>query len=170
MGIPGDVGPIAVNLNLDTSMSMKDVELGSADFWQKLADNPAKLAAEVCLIDVSNLDRMLQRHAALRAWVNATYELARVADDRAKWELTKAQSRALLAAKAILDPTTGKNKTVPVLQAEVDGDEEVQAAMEKLLMLSEKRAALRAMAGALEDRKDMLIQIASKRRKEMGDH
>ena len=42
--------------------------------------------------------------------------------------------------------------------------------MGALLDQQEKRGALRAMSDALEDRKDMLIQIAAKQRKERGDY
>ena len=145
-------------------------EIGSAEFWQRLHDEPGRLAAEICFIDVARLDEMLQRHPSLRAWVNSAHEVARVEEDRSKRELTKARARALLAAKAENDPNTNKGKTVAVLDAEVEQDKDVLDAMEAYLQVSEKRAALRAMADALDDRKDMLIQIAAKRRKEMEDY
>jgi hypothetical protein len=145
-------------------------ELGSGEFWERLSSDPRRLAAEVCLIDMSRLDEMLQRHPSLRAWINAAHEVARAEEERAKWELNKAKTRSYLASKKEKDPDTGKPKTVGVLEAEVEQDEEVQKVTDHLLSLTQKRAALRAMADALEDRKDMLIQIAAKRRAEMRDY
>ncbi|KKL72279.1 hypothetical protein LCGC14_2086480 [marine sediment metagenome] len=146
------------------------VELGNKAFWDRLTDNPARLAAEVCMVDVANLDRTLEQHAALRAWVNASHEAARIGEERLKWEHTKARARVLLTARQELDGVTGKNKSVAVLDAEVTCSTEVQEAMSALLDQQEKRGALRAMSDALEDRKDMLIQIAAKQRKERGDY
>lgn len=144
-------------------------ELGSDEFWTRIAQDPARLAAEICFVDVANLDTTLQRHAGLRAWVNAAHEVARTDEERAKWELTKARALAYQKARADLDPISGKAKTVQALEAEVDLAESVQAATERLLTTQAKRGSLRAMADALEDRKDMLIQIAAKNRQEIRD-
>lgn len=140
-------------------------ELGSNEFWNRLRDDPERLAAEVVLIDTSRLDEMLVRHASLRAWVNAVHETARVGEDRAKWEVNKARAKAMLEARA-----GDVKKTVPVLNAEVEQDANVISAEEALLDAQHKRGALRAMVIALEDRKDMLVQIAAKRRKEMEEY
>ena len=146
------------------------IKLGTGAFWKKLTDDPARLAAEVCSVDVVNLDDTLQHHAALRAWVSAAHETARINEERIKWEETKARAIALLAAKAIPDPDTGKSKTVAVLNAEVDLTKAVQTIVDRLHNQQEIRGTLRAMTNALEDRKDMLIQIAAKQRKELGDY
>jgi len=145
-------------------------ELGSAEFWQKIRDEPERIAAEVCLIDTTNLDLTLQRHASLHAWINAAHESARIAEERARWEVTKAYALALLAAKAIPDPQTGKGKTVDVFKAEADASAAVQDANEALLLAQAKRGTLRAMASALEDRRDMLIQISAKRRQDQENY
>lgn len=141
-------------------------ELGSVEFWDKLAADPAHLASAVCMIDITDLDLTLQFHAALHAWINAAHEVARVEEERTRWNLTRERALALLHARSGLDQTTGKAKTVDVLAAEADVAPAVQQANEELLAAMEKRGALRAMASALEDRKDMLIQIAAKRRAE----
>jgi len=149
------------------------VELGSQEFWDRLTQHPAKLGAEVCMVDVVHLDRTLETHPALRAWVNATYEVARIQVERAEWEVTKARAIKLLDVKAQEDAAKvggGKGKTVDLMKAEVEVSSTVQAAMEALLDAQEKCGALKAMANALEDRKDMLVQIAAKHRKEYDDY
>lgn len=146
------------------------IEFGSPEFWKRLDADPARLAAEICDIDVVNLDDTLQRHSSLRAWVNATHESARIAEERAKFEVTKARARALLKAKEVKDPNTGKDKTVPVIAAEVDVDAEVVRTTEAELVAAEKRGALRAMSSALDDRLQMLVQIAAKQRAELKDN
>lgn len=67
-------------------------DLGSAEFWQRLASEPNRLAAEICFVDVVNLDETLQKHASLRAWVNASHETARIQEERARWEVTDRKS------------------------------------------------------------------------------
>ncbi|KKK44505.1 hypothetical protein LCGC14_3167000 [marine sediment metagenome] len=146
------------------------MQLGDKEFWDRLAKDPKLLAAEVCTVDLVNLEDTLQKHPALRAWVNAAHEGARIREERFKWEVTKASAIALLRAKKKKDPDTDKPKTLAVLEAEVIGDRAVQTATKKLHDIQEERAALRAMATALEDRKDMLIQIAARHRKEMSDY
>ena len=145
-------------------------ELGSVEFWERVENDPERLAMEVCKVDLVNLEQMLQKHPSTRAWVNAAHEVARIDEERARWHVTKARAEALLAAKSVPDPHTGKPKTVNVLDAEVECVESVRAATEELLAAQEKRGALRAMADALEDRKDMLIQIAAKQRQESRDY
>lgn len=145
------------------------MDLGSLEFWEQLAKNPTTLAATVCTIDVVNLNETLQRHPALRAWVNAAHEAARIAEARAEWEVTKARARALLVLRNLTD-ANGSKKTVQVLEAEVEDHEQVQGATQRWLDAQEKRGALRAMADALEDRKDMLIQIAAKQRQEQREY
>lgn len=154
--------------------SIVAVELGSAEFWEQLGRSPEYLAAQVCSIDAVNLDDQLHKHAALRAWVNAAHESAKIHEERMRWELTKVRARVLLAASAtpvaeVDDKGKKKGKTVGVLEAEVENDRDVQAATQNLLESQEKRVALRAMADALEDRLQMLIQISANRRKEWYD-
>ena len=135
-------------------------ELGSAEFWKRAEVEPAKLAAEICFIDISVLEEVLQRHAALRAWMLAQHEVARIAEERAKWKLTMEHARALVAAKGTVDERKA--------QAEIA--EPVQAAQEAVFVAQEKRGALRAMADALEDRTQMLIQLSAKQRQEQKDY
>lgn len=146
------------------------MELGSQEFWERLRTDPALLAHEVCRIDLADLQGTLQHHAGLRAWVNAAYETARVQEERAKWALTKAEARATLRARDEPDPATGKAKTVAVVAAEVAEEPEVQACTARLLDAQQQVAALRAMAHALEDRKDMLVQLSANMRAERGEY
>jgi hypothetical protein len=145
------------------------MELGSREFWERLSLEPEKLAAEICSVDVVNLDVTLQHHSALRAWVNAAHESARIAEGKAEWEVTKARARATLKGKEEKDPHTEKPKTVEVLKAETETDTEVVRCTEALFLAQEKRGVLRAMSSALEDRLQMLIQISAKQRQEVRD-
>jgi hypothetical protein len=146
------------------------MELGSEEFWDQLHQNPARLAYEIAQIDLTDLQSTLQRHPALRAWVSATYENARIVEERAKWELTKIKAIATLQAKATVDADTNKNKTVAVLDAEVETNEAVLAAVAVLLEAQEKRATLKAMVDSLEDRVQMLVQLAARQREESRDY
>lgn len=145
-------------------------KLGTPAFWDQIQSNPMVIAKAVAEIDLVDMERTLQTHPALRAWINAAHETTRIEEERAKWELSKTRAEALLRVKSTADPHTGKAKTVAVIDAEVETDLGVQDCQEVLLTISQKRAALRAMADSLEDRKDMLIQIAAKHRQEAGDY
>jgi hypothetical protein len=146
------------------------VELGSKQFWERLNNDPQKLAAEICLIDVTHLERTMQQQASLRAWVNAAHETARIAEARAEFEVTKASARALLRAKGEKDPDTTKAKTGEVLKAEAAVDPDYLLKMEDYLSAQQQRGALRAMTVALEDRLQMLIQISANQRKEQASY
>jgi len=135
-------------------------DLGSQEFWQRIQAEPAKLAAEVCFIDVAQLEATLQKHPALRAWVLAQHEVARIAEERAKWTLTVARARAYIRAQGTVDER----------KSAVDTAAEVEDAQTKLFDVQEKRGALRAIADALEDRTQMLIQISAKQRQESKDY
>lgn len=145
------------------------VELGSKVFWERLASDPKKLAAEVCMVDTVDLEKTLQRQSSLHAWVNAAHESARIELERMKWEETKARARALLIAKESKDPNTEKAKIAEVLKAEVEIDPAVIAATEAVFTADRNRGGLRAMSSALEDRLQMLIQLSAKQRQEMRD-
>lgn len=145
------------------------VELNSPEFWDRLKSDPARLAAEVCFVDAVNLDLTLQRHPSMRAWVNAMHETAKIAEERAKWELTRARAVAYMTAKSTPEPG-GKAKAVETLKAEAELDESVRAATEGLFAAQEKRGAFRAIADALEDRLQMLIQISAKARQEAKEY
>lgn len=144
-------------------------DLGTKEFWDRIRGNPGELAREICSIDLVNLDETLERHAGLRAWINAAFETARINEERAKWELSKVKARALLRIRGEPDPSTKKTKTVQVIDAEVELDEEVVKATERYLTAGEIKGALRGMADALGDRKDMLVQISAKQRQELKD-
>jgi hypothetical protein len=144
--------------------------LGTTEFWERLSFEPARLAAEVCFIDVVNLDDTLQQHASLHAWVNAAEESARIGEERARWNVTRSRAIAILDAKSTPDQQTGKPKLAAVLEAEADTALAMQVAMDELHVAQEKRGALRAISRALEDRKDMLIQISAKRRQEESNY
>jgi hypothetical protein len=146
------------------------MDLGSVEFWERLVSDPARLAFELCRVDVNRLDLTLQRHPALRAWINAAHEAARIDEERARWDVTRTRAHVLLEARETLDGVTNKAKTVDVLNAEADGHADVAAAMGALLDAQRKRGALRAMADALEDRLQMLIQISAKQRVELRDY
>lgn len=135
-------------------------DLGSGEFWQRLSAEPAKLAAEVCFIDVANLEQTLQKHPGLHAWVLAQHEVARIEEERAKWRMTVAHARALLAVSGTVDER----------RAQAESADSVQAAQEAVFAAQEKRGALRAMADALESRTQMLVQISAKQRQESREY
>lgn len=149
---------------------MKRPELGSAEFWDALATEPEKLAAAVCFVDVVKLDETLQHHAALHAWIAAAHEIARIEEEKAKWEATRTHAEQLLLAREEPDPITQKAKTVDVIKAQADDSKALQEAMTAQFAAGRKRAVLRAMDKALEDRKDMLVQLSARQRREQESY
>lgn len=147
----------------------KPTELGSKEFWDRLASDPKALAVEVCTIDLVDLDRTLYQHPGLRAWINVAFENAQTEKERAEWKVTKARAAAFLKAKEVPDPQTNKQKNADTCKAEAEQSPELEAAMQELFVAQDKLGALKAMAKALEDRKDMLVQISANRRKERDE-
>lgn len=145
------------------------IQLGTTEFWDGLRNDPAALAAKVCTIDMANLDETLQQHASLHAWVSATYEVAKIHEHRAKWEVTKAEATVRLQLRTLPEPS-GKLKTEKTLDAEVEVSPEVQAAQLIHFDKQETSGALKAMTESLEDRLQMLIQIAAKQRATQKDY
>lgn len=138
-------------------------DLGSPEFWEQLEANPSRLAAAVCFIDATRLNQTMEGQPGLRAWVSAAYEVARSEESSAKWEVTKARARALIHAKQTKDEG-GKSRTDKT--AEAEADLAIDAEMQRLIAAEKKRGALRALSTAMEDRKDMLIQLSANRRQE----
>ena len=101
--------------------------------------------------------------------MTAAHETHRIEEERLKWNLTKTKARVLKQAREVKDEFTGKLKTTPVLEAERDDHPEVAVAVEALLQQQQTRGTLRAMVEALGDRKDMLVQLSARQRKEMDD-
>lgn len=153
-----------------TAAAPKYVELGSPGFWNQLRDDPRALATAVCSVSVVDLEQTMAQHSALRAWVNSAHEGARIEEARKELEDTRARARALLAAKSTLDAMTNKAKIADVLKAEVELDPAVVATADALLDAQQSRGALRAMADALEDRLQMLIQLSARQREELRDN
>ena len=147
-----------------------EIELGSPAFWKDLKKDPSRMAFELCKIDLVDLEKTLQHQPSLTAWIVAAYETARVQEEKAKWELEVEKARALIKMKGTLDSDTGKNKTVAVLNAEVELCGPVIDLTEYLLDCQDTRAALRAIVQGLSDRKDMLIQISARHRQEAKEY
>ena len=141
-------------------------ELGSPDFWDRLRNDSSELSKELCSIDVVDLDTTLQQHPALRAWLGAAYESLRVREERMAFELRKARARAILNAHQAVDAVTNKPKTMAILEAEAELDETVEQFTKVLLDLQELRRSLHVICGSMEDRLQMLIQLAVKHRQE----
>lgn len=149
-------------------MSIHDA-LGTAAFWDLLKTQPETIAREVCKIDLVDIEGTLQRHAGIRAWVGAAFESSRIIEEQAKWRLAKTRGRVLLEARTLHDPNTNKPKTVEVLKAEVDVHPDVNAGEEEVLEAQRTKGVLKVIYDSLGDRRDMLIQIASRQRKELED-
>lgn len=157
-------------MSIHDLMPAGSVNPNSAEFWHRLKEEPRAVAAEVCFVNMKDLDGTMQRHAALHAWIGTAFENARVEEEETKWELEKAQGRALLAAKKTKDPDTNRAKTAGVLKAEVVLDEAVQTAQRAVFAASRKFGALKSMERSLNGRKDLLIEIARRQRHEMGNY
>lgn len=140
--------------------------LGTDTFWTELKERPAELARRICEVDVADLHGTLQRHSALRAWINAAHETAKIHEERCKWKLTRVRARVRFEIKE--DPDLDA-RTVADLDAAVELHPDVVSATDTYLDAGGVRAALRAMSDAMEDRKDMLIQISANMRREYYD-
>lgn len=147
---------------------VKDL-LGTKQFWKRLQEDPGDLNRELCSIHLEELDETLQTHASLRAWVNSAFELAVVEEAILKWEEKKLRAKELLNVDKT-DPTTQKVKTIATMEAEVELTGSVRQATANVFAQQRVTGGLRALMKALDDRKDMLVQISAKQRKELENY
>lgn len=143
------------------------MKLAPPDFSQILNPEADQLAvsqeiAEYCRIDLANLDIALERHPSLYAYTSACFEMAKVAEARAKWDLetTIANTFSIVMNKDSKMTATAAEKVVKTYPAVT------QAAAthhEKMLIT----ARMKGLANGLEHRRDMLVQISARQRVDM---
>lgn len=126
--------------------------------FERLEQDPGPYVAEVCALNLMNIDETLERHPALYAYAVAGYEGARIDEARAKFTMERARSQAF--GELVKENAIGTAKEL------VPNDPAVQRATEAWLEAKRMVAGLRALTAGLEHRRDMLIQISSRQKRE----
>jgi hypothetical protein len=121
----------------------------------------ALMVSELCRINVANLESTLERHPGLFAYASAQHELAKVAEARAEWMLERKRAEAFKRTK-------DAHATMPAnrIEREVETDQEVVSAAEHYFTQKAITARLKALVNGLEHRRDMLVQLSARQRKE----
>lgn len=130
--------------------------------WDAISTASEKQVAELCNIDLSDLIRAMRHHAALYAWVAWKFEAAKVAEVQADYdvELAKAQaSNDLMTA----DPSMAVNRVEKLVPLQP----KYRAAVRKHIEARKELAPLKALITGLDHRRDMIVQIASRQKKEL---
>lgn len=117
--------------------------------------------AKYCRIDLAALDTALERHPALFGYSVACHEMAKVRESQAKWDLEVALAQAFEIvtnqdAKLTATAADRKIKMVPIVQGAAKAHRDAMVVCSRL----------KGLVNGLEHRRDMLVQIASKQRKE----
>lgn len=130
-----------------------------------LSKEPAKYAAQVCGINLNDIQSTMGMHPALVAYVVACYEIARVKSARAEENVKRVRGRAY-AEILEREPKRAAAK----IESEVDGRPDVIAATDEWLAKTEHVAHLKALVTGLDHRLSMLVQIASRQKQEVKNY
>ena len=140
---------------------MAQLKKGWVDF-ERLAAMPEAYVAELCRIDLADIMGTLEMHSALYAYASATHEMAKVAEVQAKAEMEKVKAQTFLDLAA-RDPSLPVNR----LERTVEVDPAYQTLVSRYHAALRQAGILKALVGGLDHRRDMLIQIASRQRREL---
>lgn len=132
--------------------------------FKALASAPEVTVAELCRIDLADLISTMELHPSLYGYAAASYESAKVAEVQAAAEVDRLKAQVFLDL-ATADPSLAVNR----LDRLTETDPKYQGAVTKHHQAKRDAGALRALVTALEHRRDMIIQIASRQKREMNN-
>lgn len=121
--------------------------------------------ASFCRIDLQNLDIALSRHPAIYAYCAAVYEMAKVKEARAKWDMEKAKAQAF---SIVMDQGRANKITATEAAEKVKQVPLYQQSMDALLSAEVITGRMKALVDGLSHRRDMLVQISARQRAEMS--
>lgn len=133
--------------------------------FDKLKEAPAETVAKHCSINLANLEETMQNHPSLYAYAVASYETARAAEARAKWNEERVRAEVF---NQIQDEEPGL--AIGRTERRVDDHADVVDASAKRFRLAREVAALKALVRGLEHRRDMIQQIAARQREELKSY
>jgi hypothetical protein len=128
----------------------------------KLANAPEEEIARVARINLADLTSTMETHAALYGFAAARYERAKVEEIQAKAEVERTRADVFLSIAAS-DPSMAVNR----LERRVETSEELRKAITAYHTAARNAGDLKALVNALDHRRDMIVQIASRQKKEM---
>ena len=140
---------------------MASIKKGWVDF-ERLASMPEAYVAELCRIDLADIMGTLEMHSALYGYAVATHELAKVAEVQARAEADRMKAQTFLDIAA-RDPSLPVNR----LERMVEVDATYQTLLARYHAALRQAGILKALVAGLDHRRDMLIQIASRQRREL---
>jgi hypothetical protein len=118
------------------------------------------------LISTENLDECLEKQAALYAYYCMKHQQLCSMKDRLDFEYDKIYNQAMqIARRSLME--SGSRVTDKQIHSVVSCDENVLAAKEKYLDISAKKDQLYALVKALEQKKDMIYSIVTRRKYEI---
>ncbi len=148
-------------------MATEDQEIDLGPLLDPKTDESeaSRKVSQFCRIDLQSLDIALSRHPAIYAYCAAVYEMAKVKEAKAKWDMEKAKAQAFgivmdqgRTTKITATEAAEKVKTVPLFQQAMDFLHESEVITGRL----------KALVDGLGHRRDMLIQISARQRAELS--
>lgn len=123
---------------------------------------PEKTVANLCRIDVSDMITTMQQHPPLFGYVAASYEQAKIAEEQAKDEVDRIKAQVFMDM-ANEDPSLPVNR----LERLTVMHDKYQLALEHHRDLAARTGRLKALMNTMEHRRDMIVQIHSRQKKEL---
>jgi hypothetical protein len=124
--------------------------------------SPHEEISRLCEIDLDDIQGCLRNHAVLYGRAYSYFQAAKAKENQEKWEFEKLRSKT--AAKL---RERGVAVTASKEEAEVDPD--VVDQYKRFLLAEHRTGIFYALLKGLEHRKDMLVQLSSREKKEYGN-
>lgn len=121
--------------------------------------------SEYCRINLANLDEALQRQPSLFAYASACFEMAKVNEAKAKWDMEVALSQAF---QVFMDQDS--KMTVGAAEKKMKSVPSVQEAVRVYHQAMQLCARLKGLTNGLEHRRDMLVQLSARERQERANN
>lgn len=117
--------------------------------------------AELCSSDIEELEVALLQHAPLYGWASSLWYAATWQEAKSKARVARAEAQAY---KAMLE----EDPKIPISKAKalLPDDKVVVAAIEAWLKDKLEATAIRALLLGLEHRRDMLVQLSSRQKRD----
>lgn len=127
------------------------------------------IITDFCRINLADLDTTLTYHAGLYAYAVAVHEMAKVNEARAKMNREKVEATVADQLLRVKNPETGKYPSATEVGLTMKLDNRYAEATEAFFNAQQIAGRLKAVTAGLEHRRDMLVQLSAKQRKEMDN-
>jgi hypothetical protein len=128
---------------------------------KEVLTNPHEEISRLCEIDLDDLEGCLRNHAVLYGKAFSYFQAAKARENHEKWLYERSKTNAFSDLR-------DKGAAVTAAKEQSEVAPEVIDQFEKYLEAEKRTGIFYALLKGLEHRKDMLVQLSSREKKEYG--